>query len=218
MLPNFPLFQDLTPLEIGRLNSIIEYQVKPKFSFLYLVDEPSVNIHFLAKGMVKTGTHSDDGREVIKSILHPFSVFGELGLAGEKTRNEFARALNEEVHFFTIKTADFQSLMRSNYKISLSVLELIGGRLRRAESKLENLIFKDARARIIEFLKESAEKQGRKVGFEHLLKHSLTQQDIANITGTSRQTVTSVLNNLKKENLIHFNRKTILIRDLENLE
>lgn len=218
MIPNFPLFNELNPLEITRLNSIIEYHTKPKFGFLYLVDEPSDKIFFLLKGMVKTGTHSDDGREVIKSILHPFSIFGELGLAGEKNRNEFARALNEEIHYFTINTSDFQSLMRSNYKICLIVLEIIGSRLRRAENKLENLIFKDARARIIEFLKESAEKQGRKVGFEHLLKHCLTQQDIANITGTSRQTVTSVLNDLKKENLIHFNRKTILIRDLENLE
>ncbi|MDF1867710.1 MAG: helix-turn-helix domain-containing protein [Saprospiraceae bacterium] len=51
-----------------------------------------------------------------------------------------------------------------------------------------------------------------------LLKHCLTQQDIANITGTSRQTVTSVLNDLKKENLIHFNRRTILIRDVNTLK
>ncbi|MCB0680661.1 MAG: winged helix-turn-helix domain-containing protein, partial [Saprospiraceae bacterium] len=64
---------------------------------------------------------------------------------------------------------------------------------------------------------DTARQRGRKVGFETLLKHCLTQQDIANITGTSRQTVTSVLNELKKENLIYFNRRSILIRDLGRL-
>jgi CRP-like cAMP-binding protein len=56
------------------------------------------------------------------------------------------------------------------------------------------------------------------VGYEMLVKHSLTQQDIANLTGTSRQTVTSVLNDLRKSDLIYFNRKSILIRDMTRLE
>ena len=73
------------------------------------------------------------------------------------------------------------------------------------------------RARIIDFIKESAEKRGRRVGFEMLFKHCLTQQDIANITGTSRQTVTSVLNDLKRSDLIYFNRRSILIRDIAKL-
>ena len=95
---------------------------------------------------------------------------------------------------------------------------MIGNRLRRAENRLESLIFKDARTRIIDFLKDSAEKRGSKIGIDEMLvKHSLTQQDIANITGTSRQTVTSVLNDLKKLNLIHFTRRSILIRDLRKL-
>jgi len=83
---------------------------------------------------------------------------------------------------------------------------------------LESLIFKDARARIIDFLKDAADRHGRRIGIDELLvKHSLTQQDIANITGTSRQTVTSVLNDLKKLNLIHFTRRSFLIRDLAKL-
>ena len=76
------------------------------------------------------------------------------------------------------------------------VMELFGSRLMRAESKLESLIFKDARTRIVEFIKDSVERSGRRIGFEMLLKHSLTHQDIANITCTSRQTVTLVLNEL----------------------
>ena len=90
-------------------------------------------------------------------------------------------------------------------------------RLSRAEERLSSLVLKDARERIIDFLVETAGREGRKVGYETLVKHQLTQQEIANLTGTSRQTVTSVLNDLRKANLIYFNRNSILIRDLQKL-
>ena len=69
-------------------------------------------------------------------------------------------------------------------------------KLRNIERRLESLIFKDARERIIDFMKEMAEKYGKKIGVEVLVKHDLTHQDMANLTATSRQTVTTVLNDL----------------------
>ena len=97
------------------------------------------------------------------------------------------------------------------------MLSMIGKRLRTAERRLEALVFKDARERIIDFLKDNAAKRGKRIGFETLIRHNLTQQDIANFTCTSRQTVTSVLNELRKANLIYFNRRSFLIRDLAKL-
>lgn len=216
-LQQFPLFSVLSLEEIEKLASLVDIRVKPKYSYIYLPDEPSNYLFFLVKGTIKIGTHSSDGREVIKAILHPTALFGELGLVGEEKRQDFARTMNEEVKLCVLKVSDFQNLMQTNHKLCLKVISLIGSRLRRAENRLESLIFKDARTRIIEFLKESAEKRGRKVGYEMLLKHSLTQQDIANLTGTSRQTVTSVLNELRKSDLIYFNRRSILIRDMAKL-
>ncbi len=216
-LEQFPLFEVLNDEERIRLLNAVEFKIRPKYSYLYMPDESSNTIFFLVKGTIKIGTHSNDGKEVIKSILHPTAMFGELGIVGERVRQDFARAMNEEVQIFTLKVEDFKSLMRSNHQLSLRVLELIGNRLRKAENRLESLIFKDARTRIIDFLKDNAMQRGRRVGYEMLFKHSLTQQDIANITGTSRQTVTSVLNELRKENLIYFNRRSILIRDMAKL-
>lgn len=216
-LKNFPLFDCLTEEDFAIMETMVESHTKPKYSFLYLTNEPSDAVFFLSKGIIKTGTHSDDGREVIKSILHPISMFGELGLVGEQERTEFARAMNQEVKYCTIKVVDFKRLMHRNHELSMKIMQIVGKRLMKAENRLEALIFKDARARIIDFLKDSVLREGRKVGYEMLLKHCLTQQDIANITGTSRQTVTSVLNELRKENLIYFNRRTILIRDMERL-
>lgn len=217
-LEQFPLFDVLTSEEIFQLSQMVELKRRPKYSYIYKKDDSSDYIYFLLKGTVKIVTHSQDEKEVIKAILHPLAMFGELGIVGEENRTDFAKAMNQEVQYFTLKIDDLRKLMRSNHRLSNKILMMMGSRLRRVEDRLESLIFKDARTRIIDFLKESAAKRGRKIGIdETLVKHSLTQQDIANITGTSRQTVTSVLNDLKKSNLIHFTRRSILIRDLRRL-
>lgn len=216
-LKNFPLFEGLSDEHFSRLEAMLICKTVPKYTSLYEMGDESENIYFLFSGTVKTCTISGDGREVIKDILHPVCMFGELGLVGEKHRHESAVAMNEDVKFCTISIPEFQSLLRNDQNLSMRILNMVGKRLLNVEQKLESLIFKDARARIIDFLKESAEKRGRRVGYEMLFKHCLTQQDIANLTGTSRQTVTSVLNELRKENLIYFNRNTFLIRDLGRL-
>lgn len=216
-LRSFPLFEGMSDDHFNRLEEMLVCKTVPKYGTLYELGDPTEQIFFLFKGTVKTCTLSSDGREVIKTILHPVSMFGELGLVGEKHRHESAIAMNEDVKFCSISVAEFQSLMRADHGLSMIILSLIGKRLLNVEQKLESLIFKDARARIIDFLKDSATTRGRRVGYEMLFKHCLTQQDIANLTGTSRQTVTSVLNDLRKENLIYFNRNTILIRDLGKL-
>ncbi len=216
-LNQFPLFNSLTEEQKIQLAGMMEHRVKPRYSFIYMPGEVSDTMFFLAKGLLKIGTHSVDGKEVIKALIHPMAMFGELGLVGENERQDFAQALREDVHLYALKVEDFKKLMSVNFELCSNVMSLFGTRLIRAEHKLESLIFKDARTRIIEFIKESVDLQGRRVGFEMLLKHSLTHQDIANITCTSRQTVTLVLNELKKSDLIYFNRGKILVRDMARL-
>jgi CRP/FNR family cyclic AMP-dependent transcriptional regulator len=217
-IEHFPLFDVLTDTEKERLAQMVEYKERPKYSYIYFAGDVSDTIFFLVKGAIKIGIHSDDGKEVIKAVLHPTKMFGELCVVGEEHRPDFAMAMNEDVAYYTLKVEDFKSLMQSNNTLCTKILNLMGERLRRTESRLEALVFKDARTRIIDFLKESASNRGMRIGLDEMLvKHTLTQQDIANITGTSRQTVTSVLNELKKSNLIHFNRRSILIRDMAAL-
>jgi len=108
--------------------------------------------------------------------------------------------------------------MANNKDLSFKIYKLMGMRIRKLERKVESLVFKDARTRIIDFLKDAAEWKGKKVGFETMIPTKLTHKDIANLTGTSRQTVTTILNELKESNLINFDRRKILIRDLEKLK
>ena len=217
ILEHFPIFSSLNESEMTLLENMVEKHTVPKYSFIYLPDEASKHILFLCKGAIKIGTHSADGKEVIKAVLHPLAMFGELAIIGETHRQDFAQAMNNEVQYLSLKVEDFKRLMQTNFDLCSHVLSMMGNRLIKAENRLEGLIFKDARTRIVDFIKDFAENRGRQVGYERLFKHSLTQQDIANLTGTSRQTVTSVLNDLRKSNLIYFNRNSILIRDMAKL-
>ncbi|WP_420460157.1 Crp/Fnr family transcriptional regulator [Neolewinella sp.] len=217
LLENFDLFDGLTAEEKKRLAETMEFKTKPRYSVIYQPGEASDHIYLLAKGPIKISTHSNEGKEVIKQLIHPEAIFGELSLVGEEKRNETAQSLKEEVHYYTIRVADFQRIVFGNPAMSRKLLGLFGKRMMAAENKLENLIFKDARSRIVGFLHQVVTERGRRVGYEMLLKHSLTHQDIANITCTSRQTVTLVLNELRKENLIYFNRGRILVRDMDEL-
>ncbi len=215
-LRHLPLFQELNDAELRQLDGITEHKVIKKNAYVFRMGDASDALYILVKGIVKIGNEAEDGREVIKHILHPMAIFGELSLTGEQKRQDCAQAM-EEVQLYRIPMSDFQIMMQQNYRLAMSVLSMIGNRLKRVEDRLEALMFKDARQRIIDFLLDSAQRQGKRVGYEMLIKHCYTQQDIANITGTSRQTVTSVLNDLKKSNLIHFNRRSILIRDMAKL-
>ena len=218
LLQEFELFNGLTPEETEQMIQSMELRKKVRYSSIYQQGEASSHIYLLNQGTVKIGTHNSEGKEVIKRLIHPKAIFGELGLVGEQFRTESAQALKEEVELYAIKVEDFRRIMFGNPVLSHRVLQLFGQRLIKAETKLEHLIFKDARSRIISFLHSVVEERGRPVGLEMLLKHSLTHQDIANITCTSRQTVTLVLNELRKDNLIYFNRGRILVRDMQRLQ
>ena len=114
-ISQFPLFDCLNDDEKRRLEDMSEFKIKPKFSHIYLPDETSEHIYFLAKGMIKIATHSDEGKEVIKTIIQPLAMFGELGIIGETKRQDMAQALREEVHLFSLRIDDLKKLMRSNF-------------------------------------------------------------------------------------------------------
>lgn len=216
-LNELSIFNALESKDRAHLAAHTSRKVIPKYTPIYEVGQRSESIYFLVRGMVKIGSVNIEEREVIKRIMYPGSMFGELVLFGENQRQDQAMTMNQESEIYIMDARVVKKMMQHNHELALNLLDWIGHRLRQMEAKLESMVFKDARARIIEFLRESAENIGRKVGYETLIKHALTQQDIANITGTSRQTVTAVLNELRNENLIHFNRRNILIRDLSRL-
>lgn len=217
-LENFNLLKALSILEKMKMAKKARDSSVKKNDYIYFPEDPSSSIFFLKKGRVKIGSYSDDGKEVIKAILEPGEIFGEMSLVGESKRKDFAKALDNNVRLCTISMSDMEEMMKGNSGLSLKVTKLIGFRLQKIERRLESLIFKDARTRIIDFIVDLGREKGKDIGNEKLVKHHLTHQDIANLTATSRQTVTTILNELKDQNLIHLERNQFLIRDIEKLK
>lgn len=211
------LFEILCPTKSSNLEEKHNPNVYNKDEYIYFTNDASLNIYMIAEGRVKLGTYLSDGKEVIKSILTKGEIFGELALAGEDKRSDFAQAMDDGTRVCPMTIEGLKELMKEDQQLSLKIFKILGFRLRKMERRIESLVFKDARTRIVEFLKEMAEEKGQKVGFEMMIKNHLTHKDIASLTGTSRQTVTTVMNELREQNIINFDRRRILIRDMAKL-
>jgi CRP/FNR family transcriptional regulator, cyclic AMP receptor protein len=210
------LYSILCPHKVKRMGEKHQFLTYKRDQFIYIPDDSATHIYMIVNGRVKIGHYLENGEEVLTAILTKGEIFGELAMAGEEKRRDFAQVM-EEATICPLTTTELKDLMLADKELSFKILKLIGLRIMKLERKLELLVFKDARTRVIEFLKDAAAWKGKKVGFETMIQTHLTHKDIASLTGTSRQTVTTILNDLKEKNLINFNRKQILIRDLERL-
>ncbi len=216
-LENIDVTGIFCPQKQSGMDDSHETTVFKKGQYIYLPDEHSDRVYFIQEGKVRIGTYSDDGKEITKAHLGPGELFGELSLIGEESRRDFALVM-EKTKVCILSATEMKGLMRDHNNLSLFLMRVMGSRLLKMEKRLERLVFKDSRTRIIEFLKDLANEKGRTVGLEEKeVRASLTHQEIANLTATSRQTVTTVLNDLRRQDLITFNRRRILFRKVEEL-
>jgi len=203
------------PQKLGMSGS----HTKTKFTkgeFIFRQKEPADRLYYIVSGRVKIGTESDSERSVTKSILQAGEIFGEKVVAGADIRRDYAQAL-EETEVCAMSKEEMQTLFKEHSPLALMLMRLIGSRALKMEKRLESLVFKDSRSRIIEFLIDLNTEKGQRVGYEWVIRNFITHQEIANLTATSRQTVTTVLNELKSKDILTFNRKRLLIRDLNIL-
>jgi CRP-like cAMP-binding protein len=217
-LEQINIFRDLGPEDLDRVDKISSMKTLEKGKFIYFPEEPSKVVFLLKRGRVKIGTYSDEGKEITKAILEPGEIFGELAIAGQDNRQDFAQVLDNNVKICAIHKEEMLKILESMPRLSLKMTHLIGLRLQKMERRFESLIFKDARDRIIDFIKDLVLTKGKKVGFEYAVKHKLTHQDMANLTATSRQTVTIVLNELREDGVLDFDRRSIIVHEMDDLK
>lgn len=180
---------------------------------IYFTDDPSTTLYLIASGKVRILNYSEAGDEVVKAILGRGEMFGELALLGEEKRSEIAEAMDDNTMVCPVKIDQIHDLMKDNKEFSFKIYKWIGFRMRKMERRIDNLVFKDVRSRLMDFIKELALEKGKKVENTIEMEHFFTHKNIANLIGTSRQTVTTTLNELRDEGLIEFNRRTIIIKD-----
>lgn len=215
-LENIDVTGMFCPTKIGDNKNHIANDYK-KGEYIYLPEEDSNKIYFVFEGRVKIGTFNENGKEITKAILGKGEVFGELAAVGEKKRRDFALTM-EKSTVCILPVTDIKSMIKENSGLSAFLMNLMGKKMIETEQRLESLVFKDSRSRIVEFLHNLTIKKGQRVGFEMVVRNFITHQEIANMTATSRQTVTTILNELRNANILTFDRRRLLIRDMKKLK
>lgn len=207
------LFKVLCPHKFKAYKKSHDFDAYKKKDYIYFEEDSANKVYLIEKGKVKIGYYSEAGDEVVKAILTRGELFGETAILGESKREEFAQSVDNNTSICPVSVETMHDLMRNNQTFSFKIYKVIGFKLKRLERRLQLLLFKDAKTRLLEFLDELCDDYGyncEETG-DHVIKHPYTQKDIASLIGTSRPTLNILLNELKDEKVIEFSRKEIRI-------
>jgi CRP/FNR family cyclic AMP-dependent transcriptional regulator len=206
------IFNDLddkTICEIEKLVSVREY---PKGSMVILEEEFGDIVFIVMNGTVKITRVNDEGKEVILAMLGEYEIFGEMAIIDGETRSANALA-QENCKLLAISSEDFIKILKDNFSVSLALMRELAKRLRKSDQHIEALSLSDAEHRIGVSILNLAEEIGvirrGKVTIENLP----FQQDIANMSGTSRETVSRILKLFEDRSLITKDGHKVLIPD-----
>jgi CRP/FNR family transcriptional regulator len=177
----------------------------------------SASDFLLKRGSIKIVSVDDDGNETIKDIIQKGDLFGELTLEKDAQVNEYAKVLTDEVSICSFLMSDFEDLLLRNPSLALSYTKFVGLKMKRIKNNYANLVSKDAKTRLRQFLIDWGENEGKREGDRVTIENYLTQNDIAQIICTSRQTATQLLSEMEASGTIIYNRKEIIIADLNKL-
>jgi CRP-like cAMP-binding protein len=215
-LKRCPLFEHLTPDECVRLEARSRARSFPRRSVIYFPDEPGESVLLLTRGRVKIMALTPDGRETIFAFIEPGELFGELAVLDPAPRSEHAEAV-EDSHALAIPREELLWLMARRPDVAMSVTKLLGLRLRRIENRLKNLLFRSNRERTVAVLLELLGSHGQMVGGRWEIGLRLSHQELANLIGATRETVTLTLGQLQKEGLIAVTRRRVTVLDRARL-
>jgi CRP/FNR family transcriptional regulator len=213
-LRDHKLFWTLNMSQIKQLCIITGFKKAKKGDIIYFSSSDLPRVFLLKKGNIKIVSVDEDGNETIKDIIQKGDLFGELELDSDSNSNEYAKALTEEVAICSFLLSDFENLLLQHPNLALSYTKFVGLKMKRIKNNYANLMSKDAKTRLVTFIKDWAEREGKSNGNRVTIENYLTQNDIAQIICTSRQTATVLLNELEENGLMHYGRKEIIIEDI----
>ncbi len=210
-LRDHPLLATLDNARIKELSLLVRSKRLGKNEILYLAGEATSRVYLLAKGIVKTVDGTADGQEVIRDIFQKGDVFGDVALAGAGLNAEYAQALSAEAIVLSFGLPDVERILEKSPLVSLTLSRLVGHRLNRLQNRFANLVLKDVRERLVDFLKDWARAEGQPHGEHLIVRNYLTQLEIAQLVGTTRQTVAQVLGELQSEGKLSYSRREIVL-------
>lgn len=214
-----PIFSDLDEGTLKKLSTLGTIRTYPKHSVILSEEDPGSALFVIISGKVKVfrSDKEDVSKEVILSMLNPSDFFGEMALLDGLTRSANVVAL-EDSKLFIIQRNDFLNLLHEHPDVSVTLLQEITQRFRAATMKIKALSLKDAEGKVATVLLQLADDIGRiKQGVVEIEKLPF-QHELANMAGTSRETISRTLHSFAKKGLVELDGSKLRIPNYEKFK
>jgi len=212
LIQSVPLFSDLNRPSVRKITERMVVRTYNKEQMILVEESMGETFFILSGGSVKITRMSDDGREVILAILGEGDFFGEMALLDGEGRSANVVALTD-TEVLTLQRSDFLDILEQFPKIAIHLLKELTTRIRYSDQQIESLSLSGAEQRIAMVLLRLAEEMGQIKEGTVTIENIPFQQDIANMAGTSRETVSRVYKMLEEKNYIIREGKTLIIKE-----
>jgi len=215
-LKKVPLLAELGPEALARLAEKVEVREVRRREVVYLPGDPGEALFVVNGGRIKISKVTRDGKALTLSYCGPSEIFGETCLVDGGPREEMAEAMENSM-VTEIQRVDFENLLASYATLGLRMTQLLASRRRDLENKIETLVFRDVTSKLAELLLELADKYGVEDSRGTLVAIKITHQELANLIGSTRETVSLTLSQFKRKKLISTEGRKVIISDSESL-
>lgn len=217
ILKNIPLFSELSEKDLEKVLQVANRQRYHKENLILIEEEVGSSMFVILEGRVKISRISDDGREVILAILSEGDFFGEMSLLDGHTRSANVTAIDDS-ELLVIRREEFLQMLHDYPQIAINLLKELAQRIRKGDEHIKSLSLQDAKGRVANTLLRIAEDYGvfRKGQVE--INELPLQQDLANMAGTSRETISRVIKTLIQQAYLKKERGKIIIIDYEKFK
>jgi CRP-like cAMP-binding protein len=211
-----PLFTALDEAAAISLRTSMDTVKIAKGSILFKEGDDGEHLYVIIDGKLKLGTSSGDGRENLLSILGPGEMFGELSLFDPGPRTSTATAVTD-AKLLSLSHEKVIPWLKQNPEVSLQLLTRLSQRLRRTNEAVGDLVFSDVPGRVAKALIDLGDRFGKTSPEGLLVNHDLTQEELAQLVGASRETVNKALADFAGRGWLKLDGRSVLITDVERL-
>ena len=211
-----PLFTALDEAAAVSLRASMDTVKIAKGSILFKEGDDGEHLYVIIDGKLKLGTSSGDGRENLLSILGPGEMFGELSLFDPGPRTSTATAVTD-AKLLSLGHEKVIPWLKQNPEVSLQLLTRLSQRLRRTNEAVGDLVFSDVPGRVAKALIDLGDRFGNTTPEGLLVNHDLTQEELAQLVGASRETVNKALADFAGRGWLKLDGRSVLITDVERL-
>ncbi|MGV0806551.1 Crp/Fnr family transcriptional regulator [Mycolicibacterium setense] len=210
------IFRGVDAAAVRALTTQLKLIAFPRAHVVFSEGDPGDQLYIVVSGKVKMGQRSHDGRENLLAVMGPSDIFGELAIFDPGPRTSTATTITS-VQAVSMDRQALRTWIDGRPQITDQLLHVLSRRLRRTNNDLTDLIFTDVPGRVAKQLLRLARQFGKHQGRGLQVDHGLTQEEIAQLVGASRETVNKALNDFVARGWIQLHAKSVLIVDQAGL-